>query len=354
MLNALAYVRISDTIHTMPRIFDYEKVAAEWLRQIRGRRSQVAFSRRLRYKSNVVYLWESCRNWPTAAVALWAVSRTGVDVRQRLGRFFREPPSWLAEDDPCSPQTVTRLLNELRGNTPIMELARRMDVSRFAAARWLKGEAQPRLPDFFRFVEAASLRLLDFLALFVDPAALSTVAEGWAQLQAARRLGYDQPWAQAVFLALQLEDYKRLPTHQPGWVAQRLGLSLDTEQECLALLERAGYVRTLASGLLEAVRVQTVDTRSDPAASRKLRHWWAGAAVDRLKRCPDRGMFAYNIFTISHKDFERLQQLQRNYFRTLRTIVAASEPAEHVVLTNLQLLALDSESEDAEDTDVSS
>jgi hypothetical protein len=174
---------------------------------------------------------------------------------------------------------------------------------------------------------------------------LTTVAEAWAQLQAARRLGYDQPWAQAVFLALQLEDYKRLPTHQPGWLAGRLGLSLETEQECLALLSRAGYVRELESGLLEAVRVQTVDTRPDPVASRKLRQWWASAAVDRLKQRPDEGMFAYNIFTVSQKDFEQLQQLQRNYFRALRAVVAASEPAERVVLTNLQLLALDSEGE---------
>ena len=39
-------------------------------------------------------------------------------------------------------------------------------------------------------------------------------------------------------------------------------------------------------------------------------------------------------------DLERIRQLQRSYFSALRSIVARSEPTEHVVLTNLQLLPL--------------
>ena len=52
------------------------------------------------------------------------------------------------------------------------------------------------------------------------------------------------------------------------------------------------------------------------------------------------GVFSYNVFAVSDADFERLKELQRAYFRTLRTIVANSEPAENVVVTNLQLFSL--------------
>ena len=67
---------------------------------------------------------------------------------------------------------MSRLLDDLRGSTPILELASRTGRSRFAIARWLKGQAEPRLPDFLRVLEAASQRLLDFLAQLVDPARL--------------------------------------------------------------------------------------------------------------------------------------------------------------------------------------
>ena len=58
------------------------------------------------------------------------------------------------------------------------------------------------------------------------------------------------------------------------------------------------------------------------------------------------GLFSYNVFTVSEADFERLQSMHRNYFRALRAIVASSEPAERVCVTNLQLFGLEHEVED--------
>jgi len=58
----------------------YEVMAAELLRALRGRRSQVAFSRRLGYRSNVAHTWETGKRWPTAAVTLRAARRVGVDL----------------------------------------------------------------------------------------------------------------------------------------------------------------------------------------------------------------------------------------------------------------------------------
>jgi transcriptional regulator with XRE-family HTH domain len=119
----------------------FETIAAELLRALRGRRSQTAFSRRLGYKSNVVYRWESGRSWPTAAAALRAAQKTGVALHAGLCEFYRRPPHWLRHTDPASPEGVATLLRDLRGSLPIGELARRAGRSRFAVSRWLKGEA---------------------------------------------------------------------------------------------------------------------------------------------------------------------------------------------------------------------
>lgn len=51
-------------------------------------------------------------------------------------------------------------------------------------------------------------------------------------------------------------------------------------------------------------------------------------------------MFSYNLFGVSNADLERIEALQRAYFRELRSIVAQSEPVENVAVVNLQLFSL--------------
>ncbi|HVZ32321.1 MAG TPA: helix-turn-helix transcriptional regulator, partial [Polyangiaceae bacterium] len=51
---------------------NYEDLARDFIRALRGGRSQAALSRRLGFRTNVLYAWESGRRWPTAAVVLLA------------------------------------------------------------------------------------------------------------------------------------------------------------------------------------------------------------------------------------------------------------------------------------------
>src|SRR5204863_7059576 len=125
------------------------------------------------------YTWESGRNYPTAARTFFAAARVGVDVSAALHSFYRRPPVWLSAADFTSPAYVARLLDDLRGKTSVAAIARSTGRTRFAVARWLKGQAQPRLPDFLRLVEAASLRLFDFVACLVDPEQMPSIAAAY-------------------------------------------------------------------------------------------------------------------------------------------------------------------------------
>ncbi|MEN9581410.1 MAG: hypothetical protein RJA70_4419 [Pseudomonadota bacterium] len=51
-------------------------------------------------------------------------------------------------------------------------------------------------------------------------------------------------------------------------------------------------------------------------------------------------MFSYNPFGVSKRDLLRIEELQRAYFRELRSIVAQSEPVETVAVLNQQLFSL--------------
>lgn len=311
-------------------------MAAELIRALRGKRSQLAFSRRLGFRTNVVHTWEARRRWPTASRSLAVAQRAGVDPSAAITRFYRTAPAWLSALSPASPEFVTRFLVDLRGRATIGDVAQRAGKSRFAVARWLKGEAEPRLPDFLRLIEAMSLRVLDFIAAFVDPEQLPSIERRWHKLEAGRRAAFELPWSHAVLRLLELERYQREP-HRPGRIAAELGISLEEERRCVEALVSSGQLDW--DGSRYRVGAQLTDTRHYPEAGRRLKIWWAKQALERLER-DDAGLFSYNLFSVSERDYERLRELHLAYFRELRSIVAASQPAERVVLAHLSLLPL--------------
>jgi len=239
----------------------------ELLKSLRGRRSQSAFSGWLGYSSNVQYLWESGRAFPRAARFFAIAERTARPVDVAVSRLYPRPPAALAGRSLTKPEGITALLVDLKGNRSILDLARSTGQSRFAIARWLAGKSEPRLPDFLRLIEGVSLRLLDFLSGFVDPLTLPSVAPAWRRLEAARRTAYDSPWSHAVLRALELEAYRELPRHVSGWIAERVGINREQEEQSLKLLSEMGQVRK-RRGHYQVVESSLVDTRRNPEAAR--------------------------------------------------------------------------------------
>jgi len=319
--------------------YDYEALASELLRALRGERSQTAFARRLGYKSNIVYSWEAGRAFPTAAKALWAAQRTGIDVRAALVSLYRKPPGSLERLDATTPAGVVQFLNDLRGRSTVQQIAKATGHNRFAVARWFKGEAQPRLPDFLRLVEATSLRLLDLLGGLVDPLELPSVRAAWSELELARAATYSEPWSQAVLRALELGDYEKLPAHEPGWIARRLDIEPEREARALELLLATGQI-VMARGRYEPLaETRVIDTRRDPAGAHALRVFWSEVALQRLRDQAE-GLFSHSVLAVSEFDLQRIRELQKAYYQEVRAIVAQSQPVERVALLNLQILAL--------------
>ena len=317
---------------------NYESLSSELLRALRGKRSQTAFSKRLGYRSNVAYAWESGRAWPTALDFFGMLERSGRKLEPALAAFYRVRSGPSRNTDLKSARGVGAFLDDLRGQIAIVDLARTAERSRFAVARWLKGDAEPRLPDFLRLVECASLRLLDFIACFIDPSTLPSAAKPWRELETARRAAYEMPWSHAVLRVIELPEYRKRRAHEPGFIAERLRISREEEERCVALLLETGQVEKRGKRLIPGAPL-TVDTRGDAARSRQAKVFWTSVALERIEAGAE-GTFSYNLFSVSHVDLERIRELHRAYFRELRRIVAASEPAECIVLANVHLLEL--------------
>lgn len=331
-----------ESVETGPRFRvstrDYEQLSAELIRAWRGQRSLAAFSRRLGSSGGMVHNWEAKRRWPTAARALDCAERVGIDTNAALEKFYGRKPAWQATTKAATPEGVVRFLGDWTSQIPVTSIADKVGCSRHAVGRWLRGAAEPRLPDFLRLIEACSLRLLDYLSCLADVRTMPSVAHEWSQLQAARALAYEAPWTHAVLRALELTSYTALKSHDDTVVASSLGVTEGQVRICLQLLEHAGEV-TFDGHLYRPVGTSAVDTRTDPRANKRLKAWWSQVTNERMNAGAI-GQFSFNLFSVSRQDFERIRDLQVRYFRELRQIVADSSPNETVAVVNMQLLDL--------------
>jgi len=321
---------------------DHEKLAIELIRALRGRRSQVALSRRMRCKSNVLYTWESGRRFPTAAVFFELAERVGIDSSEVIARFLGTLPASLQHARMRDPSAAAALLDHLKEGTTLLELAKRVGTNRVSVGRFLKAEAEPRLPMFLKLIEACSLRLLDFVDGFVSPSELPEVRDAWRVLEAQRRVAYELPWSHAVLRVLELSAYRETPQHSDTFIAERLQIPLDEAERCVRALADSKLI-TRRKGHWVATQVLAVDTRRNPEAGRTLKHHWANVGLERLPLLEPRAhdLFSYNLFTVSERDFVRLRELHIAYYQELRRVIEQSSPAERVAVVNLQLFRLD-------------
>ncbi len=321
---------------------DYPALARQLVRALRGRRSQLALSRWLGFDSNVVYTWESGRRWPSPANFFRLCDKVGVDLPGSMQHFLGGMPDELRDVDWLKRETAALFLDHLRGATTVVEIARRVGTNRVSVGRWLKGEAEPRLPEFLSLIEATSSRLLDFLACLTEPEKLPAARAGWSRLEAQRKVAYELPWSHGVQRVLELEQYRKQAQHDAAWIAARLGISEPEVEQCVEALADSGLIVRRGRHWVAANQAP-VDTRRDAAAGRALKLHWSDVARSRLPGLEPnrRDLFSYALCSVSERDWERMRELHMGYHQELVRVITESSPAERVVLINLQLLRLD-------------
>jgi hypothetical protein len=316
---------------------NYETIAVELVRALRGRRSLAELSRKAGYRSNAAHRWESRRSWPTMARVLDLHRRLHPRAAPRVLGFASEQIGLRAMPR-SSVEEVAAFLREIKGKTSINHIAEAGGFSRFSVTRWLKGSAEPKLPEFLCLVEVCSRRLLDLLALFVDPGLLPSVAESWNRLRLAQQSAYEHPWSHAVLRALELEGKPTGVANQVKWISERLGIAEAIAAQALAVLTQSGQV-TQKRGQFVPTKVMFVNTGSDAQRARQLRLGWARTAVERLESGAP-GYFGYSLFSISKQDMVRVRDLHSQYLRAIQDVIARSSPSECVGLYSIQLLDL--------------
>jgi transcriptional regulator with XRE-family HTH domain len=320
---------------------DYERLSSQLLRTLRARRSQTALARRLGYSANVAHTWERGTRFPPASVLFQLAALNGIDL-EVVTRFCKPAALELPGKAAWTAEHTAAFLQAIVGDTPLVGLARAIHVDRTTVARWLRGATEPRAPELLALVDASTHRLVEFVACFVDTERLEALRQLSRDLAAQRHMAYDLPWSHAVLRALELDAYRRLPAHEPGFIARAIGIDLQAEQALLAELSGARLIRKLR-GKWVLSRVLTVDTRNDPERDHRLKEHWGEVALARLRSGPrpTEAFHSYNLASVSHEDFAKIRALHVEYFERVRSIIAESRLAERVVLTRQELIPLD-------------
>lgn len=286
--------------------------------------------------------WEAGRRFPSAHVALTACLRVGIALPHAFAAFHRGTASLLEISGDGRRSRVTRpslarWLDAERGHLKITDVARRTGFSTFKLSRVFSGKSGARLPDFLSILQAITGRVTDFIAALVDIEQVPLARAEHARIRASRELAFVEPWTSAVLALLETEAYAALGCHSDAFVARALGIPLDVSARSVRALAEAGLIvkRRRRYRVRQAL---TIDTHSHPERARRLRQHWAETATRRLRSPRSRDLFAYNVFSISAADYERVRDLQKQYFREVRSIVAGSESPQCVALLTQHLL----------------
>lgn len=324
---------------------DFLAVTTQLVRALRGPRSQAACNRRLGYTSNVLHAWETGARKPTMS-DLWRLAGLArVDVEAALRSILRKSDVDLAPESRVGGTSGIdgrAWLSELTTGWSAVELARELDCNRNTVARWFQGQTEPKVHQVLRLVQLTTQRLLDFIAQFVPLTEIPALARSAEDLRRQRLLAYEMPWAHAVLRALEIQDYRQLSQHEPGFIAARLGLSLEQETAALSALSLAKQIRK-SGGLWRPTRVLSVDTSVLRAADVDLKRYWAELGSQRVSaQALEHGaLFSYNVFSISDEGYQQIRRAHLEYYDRLRAIVADHQGPTRVVLANVHLIPLD-------------
>lgn len=298
-----------------------EEAARQLLRALRGARSQVALSRRLGYRGNVVAKWEGGQRFPTFGEVLRACGRVGIDVSAALTRFHApSAEAWRPE----APEDVAPWLRALQGQTPQARLAEKTGLSRQQVGRLLSGRAQGRLPMVLLLVDAMTGRLPDLVAALVPIEEVPALARESRVRQALARLAFAHPWSPAAQAWLGTRG--EVPAATAAFrLAAELRVPSPLAEGLVAAMVEAGVAEVVRGRLRPASRA-TVEISATAEDVKRVRAHWARVSAERMADQPAEDLFSFNVFAASREDLERIKQAQRRFYREVRAIVAESSP----------------------------
>ena len=270
---------------------DWAQLSQELVRSLRGKSTQGALSRRLGFKTNVVYRWESGQRKFKVSDLMALLAIRQPDAIERFWQYAGDETASL--DERMNGFDYARWLGVLKGDRTVEEVALGVDLKPAVLRRIFRGDSDPPVGRLFMLVQALTGRIIDFIELMTDPGDLKSIRAVWRSVEAQRKTASEHLNAQSIIACLEIDAYRALPEHSNAWLAQTLGLHIDEVTRTIETLHEGGAI-LIRHGKYTVVRNRYVNTRKDIDVARRLGRHWANRSLQLDDRHCARGHLVFS------------------------------------------------------------
>ncbi len=310
----------------------YEVIQKEILTAMRANRSQTFVSRRLGFKHNQVYRWESGRvtiSWKDFARFSKVCGKNLPLTLKELFNFQGEPGDYAA------------LLQLLIGEIKRKEICKLLGTSAYRLRKWLSGELSPSFVEMLKLFDQFKRQLTDFVFALGVIDNVKSLGDQTSMKMRLLALHRERPYAGILLHAFDLRAYVEMKQHEPGWAASRIGISLEDEIATLECLTTLGLI-SFKNGKYRTQPTQLhIDSSADFSCFRKTRRYWLQRAIDHIEgmKSPTRdNLFGYLSYSCSESARLAIVEKYSQFLAGVRFIVENdTEDAELVQLLNIQI-----------------
>ncbi len=181
---------------------DYNLIAREFLKALRGDLSQRDLSARLGFSFNQVGKWESGHKQIKWTDIVSVIQELNIDLLHHFHCFFT------FIDKPRDITDISGLLEQICSNY-------QAEDKRYAelVKKWKARSSSPGLVDFLQILDFQSGMLIGWIMSFVDVNKIESLSVRYEELMVRIGLVRDNPQVIYVNAALQLQSYKQLDHH---------------------------------------------------------------------------------------------------------------------------------------------
>ncbi len=308
----------------------YSSLRRELLQIIRGHRSQAFINRRLGFKFNQIYRWESGYTAITWTDFLKLASVCHVDVESALRKVL------LFEGNP---RRSDLLIKHLIGETSVTRIASILGKSRFTVARWVKAQSEPTLDDMLSLFHLQALLLGELLGCLVPVEQLSSLDPQLKRQHLQKQLFYSDPRIGVAIRCFELKDYQELRQHQEGFISRKLGIDINDERELILKMNSAGMIKKLKGKY--TVQLRRIDTSGHFIGNTKIKKYWTHVAcnyLEKLKEPPRDALFGYHVFSASSRTRKEIQKAMAEFQAQVKALIGSDDqPAEELLVLNFHI-----------------
>ncbi len=294
----------------------YEKLKIDLLKTIRGDKTQQQVNKKLGFDFNQVSRWETQQKrilWPEF---VRYCELSNINITQSLKRVFTYHDK---------PEDYKTLVRHLSADKKMSVMSNKTKISRYIIRRWMNNTYPPTLEEMFQVMEVYQSTLINFIDDLVGVEHVKAFSRKQKAYVAEKNFIYKYPYFAAVALCLELKQYKRLKAHQKGFIAKRIGISQEEEEEVFKNAVKLGLLEFRKKKYYKPPENKRhLNTKGNFFGSKCIKGYWLNKSIQKLEKMNEpkkEDYFSYFLFNTNETTYNLVLDEYIKFFKKIIDLV---------------------------------